>query len=538
MGFGFVRNLAALLGLGDVLAVSNTTDGTDIAITAEDKITFDSSGVDKVVQSDVNSGFRLELDTLGGGQVTISNDGVGATSDLSDSWLYLGDNSTYLGQGIVGGNGNSFVVGSSGGGGYAEAYVEGASFFYSGNVAYTSPNDLKPTSHLSSQNTNLNGDLYNNSAALGGTGLTVDKSNTAFAQELRFKSSLGTSVISDVSSTAKIYFNYDGLNDVALTIDASGSAPYVYAADNTDGAGMGTGRDIGDFQWYMDAVGSKAATLFLATGGGDLIYLRATPTGTSFGAGLPINLDTETKIVFDSSGTNKDVITDSNSNYRLSFNKGDDFIELATTDLSGTNYGGYTLLSESSSSELGKATLAYYNTSAAFDEVGIFDNGVKEYFAVVLSGTKYLEIDSTEINIGGGLPINIDTESKIVFDSSGTNKTVVETSAGAELLMDGDFITLSSDGYGYLKGWLDLDNAGAYLAFGTNNSDMNCINNEANIRIGGTNRIVANTTGLGFFNATPVAKPTALTAADATLATAITRIAELESKLQALGLLT
>ena len=115
-------------------------------------------------------------------------------------------------------------------------------------------------------------------------------------------------------------------------------------------------------------------------------------------------MEAEDKITFDSSGTNKDVIADSNSNYRLSFNKGDDFIELATTDLSGTNYGGYTLLSESSSSELGKATLAYYNTSAAFDEVGIFDNGVKEYFAVSLSGVKKIEADGTGLGFFNTTP--------------------------------------------------------------------------------------------------------------------------------------
>jgi HAMP domain-containing protein len=70
------------------------------------------------------------------------------------------------------------------------------------------------------------------------------------------------------------------------------------------------------------------------------------------------------------------------------------------------------------------------------------------------------------------------------------------------------------------------------------------------IQVNGTSRILANGTGIGFFAATPVAKPSALTAAvggtinsgDATTDTEIanmrTRIGELESKLQSLGLLS
>ncbi len=66
----------------------------------------------------------------------------------------------------------------------------------------------------------------------------------------------------------------------------------------------------------------------------------------------------------------------------------------------------------------------------------------------------------------------------------------------------------------------------------------------------GANKVEWNATGIGFFAVTPVARPTALTAADAsalntgdaTSDTVIgnmrTRIGELESKLQALGLLT
>lgn len=70
------------------------------------------------------------------------------------------------------------------------------------------------------------------------------------------------------------------------------------------------------------------------------------------------------------------------------------------------------------------------------------------------------------------------------------------------------------------------------------------------LRNAGTTRIEWNATGIGFFGVTPVARPTALTAADAgalntgdagsdtVIGNMRTRIGELEAKLQALGLLT
>lgn len=81
--------------------------------------------------------------------------------------------------------------------------------------------------------------------------------------------------------------------------------------------------------------------------------------------------------------------------------------------------------------------------------------------------------------------------------------------------------------------------------------EFNVINSgDINMMYNSTSRIKCNSTGIGFFNTTPVAKPSALTAAnngtintgDATSDTIIanmrTRIAELESKLQSLGLLS
>lgn len=66
---------------------------------AEDKISFDSSGTNKTMVDDSNSGFRIELDTYGGDEFVMSFDGAGTTSDYSRGWMYEDPNGYGFGFG-------------------------------------------------------------------------------------------------------------------------------------------------------------------------------------------------------------------------------------------------------------------------------------------------------------------------------------------------------------------------------------------------------------------------------------------------------
>jgi len=149
---------------------------------AEDKISFDSSGTNKVFVDDSNSNFRMELDAYGGGQVVISDDGNGATSDFSKSWIYFDGSFSWFGYGQAGGsNGSSLIVGEDSGTGFNQFYANGKDYFYANPANYVTPNTINPNVSISSQNNTMNGHLYNNSVAIGGNGLTIDKSGYLFS---------------------------------------------------------------------------------------------------------------------------------------------------------------------------------------------------------------------------------------------------------------------------------------------------------------------------------------------------------------------
>ena len=104
----------------------------------------------------------------------------------------------------------------------------------------------------------------------------------------------------------------------------------------------------------------------------------------------------------------------------------------------------------------------------------------------------------------------MDAEQKITFDSSGTNKVfATDSSSGADIQFNAsgtDDVLITSDNGGYTEGWAYIGNDAAQVGYDSNNLSFD--STSLNIFIGGTSRINANTTGLGFFNSTPVAKPT------------------------------
>ena len=78
---------------------------------AEDKITFDSSGTNKVVLDDANSNFEIVSEGTYGGFFTDGNGG-----DFTKGWYYIDADGVQLGSGQTGGaNGTSLLIFESGG---------------------------------------------------------------------------------------------------------------------------------------------------------------------------------------------------------------------------------------------------------------------------------------------------------------------------------------------------------------------------------------------------------------------------------------
>jgi hypothetical protein len=109
----------------------------------------------------------------------------------------------------------------------------------------------------------------------------------------------------------------------------------------------------------------------------------------------------------------------------------------------------------------------------------------------------------------------MDAEQKITFDSSGTNKVFADDSVGTQaILMDAsNYLALSADGTTTLtKGYTEVSNTEARIGFDDSNASgtltmtSSGFDMEANAAV----LITGNATGLGFFNATAVAKPTAV----------------------------
>ena len=106
----------------------------------------------------------------------------------------------------------------------------------------------------------------------------------------------------------------------------------------------------------------------------------------------------------------------------------------------------------------------------------------------------------------------MDAEQKITFDSSGTNKVFADdSSSGAQIDFLGsgaaDAVLITPDSGVWASASLYVGTDEAALLYGGNGFVINSTDWSVAPN-GGTTQIKGNTTGLGFFNATPVAKPT------------------------------
>ena len=117
---------------------------------------------------------------------------------------------------------------------------------------------------------------------------------------------------------------------------------------------------------------------------------------------------------------------------------------------------------------------------------------------IKVNNVTLIEGTTTATNMGGGLPINLATESKITFDSSGTNKTFVDNGT-AEITIDGGLLAIKADS-GYAGGWVEVDSSIASLSFGTSKGDVAVTNVDASLKFGATNGVQANATGLGLLH--------------------------------------
>ena len=268
-------------------------------------------------------------------------------------------------------------------------------------------------------------------------------------------------------------------------------------------------------------------------------------------------MEAEDKIVFDSSGTNKTFATNGTATYNFDggvmelstdasaygtgagqlylspvltgggtffgadpmfwgfanadfFNGANAVVPAFALEWSGVTNSGLSIFSADNSSNAitGKAAdsnIVLIGGNANIGNSGVTNSVILGGLGVIADKDDYAFAQNLEVQ-GGTL--NMTAESKITFDSTGTNKTFVENSSGNQIIMDADLITISTDGDTYLEGWLDISPTFADLAYGTDNSEVLLTNFNAKIKVNNVTLIEGTTTGLGFFNATPVAQPT------------------------------
>lgn len=182
-------------------------------------LNFDSS-VNTEAITDSNTGFRVELDAYGGGETVISTDGAVGTSDYSEAWIYADSSSLFFGFGVDGGsNGNSISFADGGFG----LFVSNAADNISGaSVNYTTVAANKYPIAIASNGAVLNGATRTNSVALGGVGLTIDKDDTAFCENLEVQG--GT--LSHTGTNLGFY----GTTPIAQQTGVAVSAAAIHAA--------------------------------------------------------------------------------------------------------------------------------------------------------------------------------------------------------------------------------------------------------------------------------------------------------------------
>jgi hypothetical protein len=136
----------------------------------------------------------------------------------------------------------------------------------------------------------------------------------------------------------------------------------------------------------------------------------------------------------------------------------------------------------------------------------------------------------------------MEAEDKFTFDSSGTNKTLTDDASSSVQIDIGastsNSYEITTDAGGFTDGWFYLDETSGSL--GADTTDISVYNaadatfpNVVKIQVSGTERFRADATGLGFFNTTPVAKPTVSGSRGGNAA-----LADLLTELATLGLIT
>ena len=161
---------------------------------AEQKITFDETGSNSIFFEDSTGTIREEV--FGGGFWQVTNDGVGASSNFSSEWFFMGSgNEISMGSqiGVAGGR----AVGGLGSGNTSRVFFvmcdaggnesRPIEILYNGAINRTTGNlaDNIPAS-FASRNSVINA-LRKNAVMIGGQGGILDTDNVAHTQAMSVK---------------------------------------------------------------------------------------------------------------------------------------------------------------------------------------------------------------------------------------------------------------------------------------------------------------------------------------------------------------
>lgn len=250
-----------------ILGSSITADKANATYLQEAR--FDSS-LNTTVISDINSGFRVES----GSAVTISTDGIGTTSNFSKAWNYMSSSSNWLGMGGNGGNGTAISVQDNGVNKSATIFVDNIAVITSAtNNIVTVVAPVLNTS-ISSNNVTLNGALYNNSVALGGTGLIVDKDDYAFVENLEVQGgNLELTAITPSTTNNALTRDADNVVRVRENASFNGFMTFTDSVTTTSLTYLDLTKNYVIFQG-SDLIGSPSQISFL-------MYMNTSSTGGS-----------------------------------------------------------------------------------------------------------------------------------------------------------------------------------------------------------------------------------------------------------------
>lgn len=164
----------------------------------------------KFISSQDETKSQIDFGTTGSEYVFISSDG----GTGNEGYLFFDPSNSFTQLGFAAAQMDIRIYGDVASGG-----VTGAIISKQNNINTAASSDDDRTAVLiGTRNSTMNTGVTN-SVIVGGVGLTGDQDDTLFAEELRFTSSLGTTVISDVSSGASILFDVGTNDDVTLSTD-------------------------------------------------------------------------------------------------------------------------------------------------------------------------------------------------------------------------------------------------------------------------------------------------------------------------------